>query len=152
MRRFVHLAIVAALGPAGTGCLGGAGDELDGAWTLRNVSNRDCSVVMEFGAGEFEQGLYCGLSDGSVGLDLSRGRYRVVGNTITFTPTHATCFDIDRAGLTTPFTIEDDILTLDLPRGRFALRRGKPAMPGAAIHGCFGDMFTFTESMLRVLE
>ena len=155
MRRFVYLALlplVATLGVAGSGCLGEAGDELEGAWTLRNVNNRDCLMVMEFGVGEFEQSLYCTLSDNSVGLELSRGRYRVVGNTATFTPTHATCADIDRNGITTSFSIEDDTLTMDLPRGRFALSRGKQASPGAAAYGCFGDMFTFTESMLRLLD
>jgi hypothetical protein len=139
----LHAAAIASGLACGTG---ETRSPMDGEWKAGNPQVDACAQAWTFRGDEFELSRYCALSNGDVGLEITRGSFIIDGDQITLTRTQSTCANSTRDPLVLSFVVERNKLTLVSTSGVFTLARGGlDLVAGArATFGCFDDAGVFT--------
>ncbi len=134
------------------GCEGGGPGRspMEGQWSSGDPQTQACAQTWTFDHEQFDLSVYCALTTGDVGLDITRGTFFIDGDHIILSKTRATCADQSKDPLTLSFIVQRDKLTLVSPtavytlaRGAFSLRAG-----ASATFGCFDAKGMFTPGML----
>lgn len=151
MKKLAAIALALVLCACG-GDGGAPGDEIQGKWLMTIGSF--CALGFAFHAPTYEIDYMCELQSGAIGMEVELGDYKVVGNTIEFRPTAATCpADVSAGSL--GYSVSGDTLNLVARTDAIQLVRVN-SMPGggtgvAVKFGCFAQDGAFTQTAIQPL-
>ena len=116
-----------------------SGGGLYGNWYVKGAY---CGLSLVFSSdGSFGMAKGCELDDGSIGLEIREGTYRIAGDALTQTFESSSCESRRRSVETVRFRLAGGRLTILLPDGdSVVFQRGKLPLDGSAPEvGCFDD-------------
>lgn len=144
MRRALLIVVLLA------GCFGGRssrGPLEDTQWTVP-IDGFQCSENLVFPDDvHYTYGVACALQDGTLGLQVMSGTYRVSGSDLTTTVTETSCPSSDVLPVdTVGWSRSGELLTIITDTGAFAMTRVYPdgTTGGSVDFGCFDSDLTFT--------
>jgi hypothetical protein len=132
--------------PGGTTPGGTASDLVNSSW-YSTGQPQGCYTFLVFEAARWMAGDACGLTDGTIGVELYGGSYTRNGGNLALNIEQTTCpAEVQGGTLNATYTVNGTNISLNVattPPTTVSMMKGEPPLTGTAVGGCMADDGSF---------